>query len=105
MKIPSKLTIRGKQWAIAYKWRLHDAEKEPTDGFTDLEAAVIWLDRGASKEDKFKALLKEILLIIAHELSMFKTGGIRDEYSAETLFISTSLILNELFNMKFKEQK
>lgn len=105
MKIPSKLTIKGKVWTIAYKWRLHDKKLGACDALVDFDKATIYLDRSLSREDKFVALLHEIFHIALAEYHLRETGGIADDFAEEVICSGIPSILLELFTMKFKEQK
>lgn len=105
MKIPSKLTIKGKVWSIAYKWRLHDKKLGACDALVDFESNTIYLDRSLAKEDKFQALLHEIFHIAIQEFHLRETGGIADDFAEEIICSGIPSILTELFTIKFRDNK
>ena len=104
MKIPSKLVIKGKIWDIQYKWHLRDMEAEgqpKVEGLTVWPDRTIYLERTASREDKFNTLLGEIGHILMDELQLTQV------ISAEVQEIITHGVIEslaEIYIMKFKTE-
>lgn len=68
MRIPKELMIRGKQWAVTYKWRLED----DADGLTDGANRVIYLRHGLGGE-KLTTFLHELIHAIMYESGIHHT--------------------------------
>ena len=102
-KIPKEIQIKGKLWRIDYKWNLM-LDGMRCNVITDFGTRTIWLDRLASKETKWAALLHEIVHATLYEAHLHEDGGV-DGFVEEAICAAVADVFDSLFDMKWRRKR
>lgn len=78
MKLPQKVQVLGKSWAIKYKWNLADEEGKRCIGLCVFDDLTIYIDRSTTLDERPQILLHEIFHAILWQLGIHNTSLTED---------------------------
>lgn len=103
MKIPTKLTIKGKQWKVRFKKDLAE-DGDLLLGLADFEKRTIFLCKSIPPEDLPKIFLHELTHAVLHELHVTGNSGSLPLLVEEILCDGFSQVLLDLFELKWRSR-